>query len=691
MMITGYGTARVIEPEFVLPTSAWKLDNSEIIATDELKVEIEKIHIERTGFKAICLDANYDRERIKKRILDIVAKRGKFHNPVTDTAGLFSGKIAEIGVDYPNEKEFYVGEEVICNASMASVPIVIRDIKSIDMSYGQIDVSGYAILYKGLPLIKRPKNIPLSLLMFTLNESGTLYRVSNESVGKKKFLVLGNNLLSNLLFGMAIRNVAQEDCEVLCLLDKKTDVVIRGKAIDEISNKIFTEIKTVDILKPLESLSEIEEYLPVDLSVNCADIPGAETINILGTKPGGTVIFANLINNYNISLYITESISKQLEIRSADGYMEAYEKFDMELVERLAKYTEISRREDAKHIEDASYTAEKDMQIATEFMEEDGLPKFLISKSRTMTNAVRELILASKYDCNILIRGERGVGKERAAEAIHRSGVRRMQPFIQVDCEGIPAEATESILFGHESGEGKQLKIRKGALEKADNGTLFLREIETLSSEIQAKLLRAIINREFYRPGGVEPVKVNVRIISSTCEIPAGEKRTGKIRRDLEYKLGVVSVTIPPIRERKNDIESLIRISLEELGDELGISRSIHDDAVKYLREYSFPGNLNELETLMKRLMLSSKTGRITLMEVMEILHANIFEAWGNDSKNLGGNLKRQQSLTTMVEGFEKSILKEACAKYGSTRKTARAIGISQTQLVRKKKKYGIK
>lgn len=308
-MTQSYGINRVLEPQYVLPTSAWRLDNSRTIAPEEIRIDIKRIHIEGTSFKQICLESNNNDQRIKQKIMDIVIRRGKLHNPVTDTGGLFYGTVAEIGEKYKNYKGFRVGEEVVCNASLASVPIYITKISEIDRVYGQIEVEGYAILYNEVPLIRRTKEIPANLMLFAFNESGTLYRISTTAVGKKKFLIVGNNLLSNLLFGYAVRKVAREDAEVICLLDKKSDIVLEGKSINALTAKVFTEVHYVDILKPMECLAGLNADSLFDLSINCADIPGAETINILATKSGGTVVFANLINNYNIALYITEAIS----------------------------------------------------------------------------------------------------------------------------------------------------------------------------------------------------------------------------------------------------------------------------------------------------------------------------------------------------------------------------------------------
>ena len=244
-MNNNYGINRVLEPKHVLPTSAWQLDNNHNIFPNEIRIDIRRIHIEGTSFKEICLEANDNDQKIKQKIMDIVIRRGKLHNPVTDTGGMLYGVVSEIGSEHENLKGFKVGDEVICNASLTSLPLYIDKITSIDKSFGQIEAEGYCILPNDVPIIRRPQGLPLKLLMFTFNESGTIYRISSTAVGKRKFLVVGNNLLSNLLFGFAIRKVAREDAEVICLLDHKTDMVLKGEGINQLIKKVFTEVHYV--------------------------------------------------------------------------------------------------------------------------------------------------------------------------------------------------------------------------------------------------------------------------------------------------------------------------------------------------------------------------------------------------------------------------------------------------------------
>lgn len=685
-----YGMNRVLEPQYVLPTSAWRLDNRRDITNDEMRVDIKRIHIEGTSFKQICMESNDNDQRIKQKILDIVMRRGKLHNPVTDTGGLFYGQISEIGQDFDNVKEFVSGEEVVCNASLASVPIYIEKILSIDRAFGQIEVEGYAILYNGVPVIRRPNGIPINLLLFAFNESGTIYRITNTAVGKKKFLVVGNNLLSNLLFGYAIRKVASEDAEVVCLLDRRTDIVLRGKSINELISKVFTEVRYVDILKPIECLGQLNMATPFDLSVNCADIPGAETINILATKSGGTVVFANLINNYNIALYITESISKQLDIRCADGYLEAYDEFDIEIIKDLIPYLENASSASQNVDDNPSYPINRKTRLQEASGQRKTMLEDFVCESRAMAAVLDEMLTVAKYDCNILIAGDMGVGKETVANIIHKHSNRKVHPFIKVNCASIAPNLIEGEFFGYETSPDGEDGIKKGFFEVADNGAIFLHEIGELSSDIQSKLFRAIRDGEFFRVGGHVPVKTNVRIISSTNYDLEPLVEDDRFRRDLYYSLNVVRIKIPNLRERAGDIPALVSHFLEKYNEKFQIYRSIDSDAVEYLKQCEWPGNIRELENVVQRLMISAKGEMITLLDVMRELHADVFENTSLDITGMIPDAGKVMDLEAMVENFEKNIIRHACEKYGSTRKVAKAIGISQTQLVRKKKKYGI-
>lgn len=688
-----YGVNRVLEPKYVLPTSAWKLDNSREIAPEEMRISIKRLHIETTSFKQICLEANNHDEQIKEKIMDIVLKRGKLHNPVTDTGGLLYGVVDEIGAEYTNKKNLQVGDEMICNTSLAGVPLYINRIISIDKAYTQIEVEGYAIVFDKIPVVKKPEGVPLNLLLFIFNESGTLYRVSREIEGRKRFLVLGNNIMANLMFGYVIRKKAGDDAEIMCLFDKKTDLVIVGKSIDRLLSEVFDEVHYVNILRPMECLEKLNIESRFDMTINCADLPGAETINILATKSGGTVIFANLINNYNIALYITESISKHLEIKCADGYLEKYDEFDIEVVKELAPYMEGAVTSTAVFEDDLAYPLVREDRLLSSEGYRRSMAENFICESRAMAMVMEEILKVSKYDCNVLITGETGVGKDKIANIIQKNSIRNMQPFIKINCAAIAPNLMESEFFGYEKGSftGANASGKKGYFESADNGIIFLDEVGELPLDIQAKLLRVTQDGELYRVGGTTPIKTNVRIISATNRNLIEQIEKNQFRQDLYYRLNVFPVRVPSLKERKVEIPALVRHFVKTYNEKYGISRGIDQEAVEYLRERQWAGNIRELENSIQRILISAKGENITLIDVIKCLHDTAFEQvdfGGQD--DLADRINNDFELEPLVESFEKNLLRYACEKYGSTRKTALAIGISQTQLVRKKKKYGI-
>lgn len=698
-MLNSYGIKRVIEPNHVLPTSAWRVDNTREIYSNEMRISINKIHIESTSFRQICVETNNNAEKIKDRIMDIVAKRGKFHNPVTDTGGVVFGTIEEIGADYRNTRGLAVGDEVICNASLAAIPLYISHISNVNMTFTQADAEGYAILFDEFPIVKKPENIPINLMLYTFDESGTLYSAYKSAAGKKRCLVVGNSLLTNLLFGYAIRKAAGPEAEIVCLFDNNTDIGIRGKALSDLMEKTFDAIHYVNILKPVECLEKLDVGL-FDVSINCADIPGAETINILSTKPGGTVYFANLINNYNIALYITEAISRQIEIKCADGYEEEYAAFDIKILQEISPYLENTDMEGYKIDTNIGYSLRKNKKSVQQEAYQTSQVDDFICESRAMGMVLEEILSVAKYDCSVLITGDTGVGKEKVASIIQKNSTRNMQPFIKINCASISEKLIESEFFGYEKGAftGANATGKKGYFELADNGTIFLDEVGELPLDMQAKLLRVIQDGEFYRVGGTNPVKINVRILSATNRNLEQQMDSKLFRRDLYYRLNVFPIRVPGLSERDAEIPALVRHFLKKYNGKYGTAKTIAADAMERLQGCKWPGNIRELENTIQRLLITSKNDSITLFDVMRELHADMFESVAESGAVFTDPLNTVPeketgegvSLDAMVENFESSIIRRACEMYGSTRKAAKAIGISQTQLVRKKKKYGI-
>ena len=231
-----------------------------------------------------------------------------------------------------------------------------------------------------------------------------------------------------------------------------------------------------------------------------------------------------------------------------------------------------------------------------------------VGKSKAVEKIFKTVGRAAPQDVTVLIQGESGTGKELVARLLHTNSPRGEKAFVAVNSAAVPKELMESELFGHEKGSFTgALEMRKGKFEIADGGTLFLDEVGDMDEKLQAKLLRAVQEREFYRVGGKEPVKVDVRIIAATNQDLEKAVEEKRFREDLYHRLNVVTINIAPLRERKEDIALLCGHFLEKFSEESGTeARSLSKDAVSELQNYPWPGNVRELENILRRAVILS-------------------------------------------------------------------------------------
>ncbi|MGZ0187321.1 MAG: nitrogen regulation protein NR(I) [Alphaproteobacteria bacterium] len=251
--------------------------------------------------------------------------------------------------------------------------------------------------------------------------------------------------------------------------------------------------------------------------------------------------------------------------------------------------------------------------------EEDRLP--LKGRSAAMQEVYRMLARLMGTDLTVLITGESGVGKELAARALHDFGTRKYGPFVAINMAAIPRELIESELFGHERGAFTGASTRSaGRFEQAEGGTLFLDEIGDMPHEAQTRLLRVLQQGEYVPVGGATPIKADVRIVSATHRDLRQAVRQGAFREDLFYRLNVVPVRLPPLRERKEDIPELVSHFLHVAEKEGLPRRSITEDALAALREHSWPGNVRELENLVRRIVVMAAEETISADSVRGVL-----------------------------------------------------------------------
>lgn len=308
----------------------------------------------------------------------------------------------------------------------------------------------------------------------------------------------------------------------------------------------------------------------------------------------------------------------------------------------------------------------------------------LIGQSPAMQQLIHQIDHVASLDTTILIVGETGVGKEVVSNELFQRGQRTDKPFVKVNCAAIPANLLESELFGYEKGAftGAKNSTKLGLFELADEGTILLDEIGEMPLELQSKLLRVVQHKEVMRIGGTKSVKLNVRILAATnCDLEE-LIRQGKFRQDLYYRLNVFPILIPPLRDRKEDIEPLARFFLEIYNTKYGKNLSLSKEGLKLLERYFWPGNIRELQNVVERIVIiSSPSGDDALEYLRGLLHV---------TQGVTALSVEEVGLKKIVEDVERRTIKRVFANCGSTRKAAKILQVDQSTIVKKAKKLGI-
>jgi DNA-binding NtrC family response regulator len=318
--------------------------------------------------------------------------------------------------------------------------------------------------------------------------------------------------------------------------------------------------------------------------------------------------------------------------------------------------------------------------------------KNIIGKSQPMQETYLRIEQIADTKTTVLITGESGTGKELVARAIHYNGGRREKPFIAINCAAIPETLIESELFGHEKGAFTNAMTRRiGQFELADQGTLFLDEVADLSPATQAKILRALQEKEFVRVGGTQVQKVDVRLIAATNKSPEEAVRKGTLREDLYYRINVARITLPPLRSRKEDIPLLLKHFLTQKTEQEGKEpKGLTPEATDALIRYSWPGNVRELENAVEQMITFSTERQIELDD----LPAQIREESDQLPRRQFGKdqvLSGSIALDEAVKSFEREVILEALrrSRYVQT-KAAGLLGITRRMLKYKIDTLGI-
>ncbi len=314
----------------------------------------------------------------------------------------------------------------------------------------------------------------------------------------------------------------------------------------------------------------------------------------------------------------------------------------------------------------------------------------IIGESPAIRRILTQVESVAPSHGRVLIRGESGTGKELIARAIHRSSLRRERPFVEVNCAAIPDELIESELFGHEKGAFTgALTTRRGKFELADEGTIFLDEVGDMSLKAQSKVLRVLQEQVFERVGGTEVFRVDVRVIAASNKDLEQETRDGRFREDLYYRLNVVPVEVPPLRERREDILLMARHFLKGFCAEYGKKeKTLSPDAMELFLQHPWPGNVRELKNVVERLVIMVPGEVIHRFHVDPALQARPVRAEGT---SFVPEISRTASLREARNRFEREyILMHLQENQGNVTRTAERLKIERSNLHRKLKAYGI-
>jgi two-component system response regulator HydG len=323
----------------------------------------------------------------------------------------------------------------------------------------------------------------------------------------------------------------------------------------------------------------------------------------------------------------------------------------------------------------------------TEYLAAEAAGRFpeLIGSGEKMAVVRRTVEKVAASDTTVFVAGESGTGKELVARAIHRLSKRAAGPFIKVNCGALTETLLESELFGHERGAFTgAIKQKLGRFELADNGTLFLDEVGDVPPAMQVKLLRALQEQEFERVGGEAPIKVNVRVVSATNKDLDAEVAAGRFRQDLYFRLHVLPVKLPPLRERREDIPLLCSHFVAKLGPKTNARvRAVSDAALGRIMAYHWPGNVRELENAIEQSLVFAEGEEITPAALPQFLQG------GAEEDRL--DVPRELSLPEILDDLERQLILKAYAKAGRVKtETARLLGIKTSALYYKLEKYGI-
>ncbi len=377
----------------------------------------------------------------------------------------------------------------------------------------------------------------------------------------------------------------KEDVKILVIDDEKNICWLLKKLFSQKGYFVTEALSGKEALKKIED----EQFNLIFLDIIIPDISGFQILDKINTIP-----------NHPPTVIMTaqSTMKNAVEAMKRGAYDYITKPFNLEDIEKIAQkaletYSR-SRRNVVKTIESKKHSDVED-------------DIFMVGKSSAMKEIFKLIGKIADSDATVLIQGERGTGKELVAKAIHLNSKRSGNPFVSVNCAAIPKDLLESELFGYEKGAFTGANERKiGKFELANSGVLFLDEIGDMPTELQAKILRVLEEKEIVPIGGTKPIKIDVKIVAATNQDLIELIKNKAFRADLFDRLNQIPIYIPPLRDRKEDIQELVKYFLKKFSKDISVKKDITDDAIHLLMAYDWPGNVRELQNTIKRAFLIS-------------------------------------------------------------------------------------
>lgn len=453
-------------------------------------------------------------------------------------------------------------------------------------------------------------------------------------------------------------------CSVLVVDDEPDMLETCRKILDRRGYRVVTALSGETALEAMRQ--ETFDLVLADLRL--PDIDGLGVLRAAKRQdPGLPVII--------FTAYATIETALQAVREGAVDYIaKPFSKEQLELI--------VERSLEHKQLVEENRRLRRELQSLYDFSQ-------IVGKSPSMVEALELVAKIAGTDANVLICGESGTGKELVAHAIHVNSPRCKAGFVPIDCAALPETLLESELFGYEKGAFTGAIIgKRGLLETADGGTLFLDEIGDLSLNIQAKLLRVLEERQFRRLGGREVLDVDIRLIAATNRILEELLAAGRFREDLFYRLNVVRISLPPLRERQSDIPLLANHFLAELCNRWGKDvKGISSAAMMILQNYHWPGNVRELRNAIEHALSMSESNQVSLVDLPAHILAGVQAPTG-----LLSQVSYRQAKQAAVRTFERQYLEQALrSAEGKISKAAAHAGIPRTTFHRLLRKHGLR